>query len=55
MGSQSGRLSFSNEPLAGKRLSVRPIDLIVRSISTDAHLELSAHVVRYICLGSKIW
>jgi integrase/recombinase XerC len=36
--------------LKGKRLSTRAIDLIIRRIGADAHLDLSAHVLRHTCL-----
>ena len=38
----------------GKRLSARAIDLIVRRIGVDAHLELSAHVLRHTCLTNLV-
>jgi site-specific recombinase XerD len=38
----------------GKRLSARAIDLIVRCIGTDAHLELSAHILRHTCLTNLV-
>ena len=38
----------------GKRLSVRSIDLIIRRIGADAHLELSAHVLRHTCLTNLV-
>src|SRR5690242_6128340 len=49
------RFSQTTDPacflnLKGKRLSARSIDLIIRRIGTDAHLELSAHVLRHTCL-----
>jgi site-specific recombinase XerD len=42
--------------LAGKpaRLSPRAIDLIIRRIGADAHLELSAHVLRHTCLTNLV-
>src|SRR5204863_2200113 len=38
----------------GKRLSARAIDLIIRRIGVDAHLELSAHVLRHTCLTNLV-
>lgn len=38
----------------GKRLSARSIDLIIRRIGVDAHLELSAHVLRHTCLTNLV-
>lgn len=38
----------------GKWLSARAIDLIVRRIGVDAHLELSAHVLRHTCLTNLV-
>lgn len=38
----------------GKRLSARAIDLAVRRIGADAHLELSAHVLRHTCLTNLV-
>jgi integrase/recombinase XerC len=38
----------------GKRLSARSIDLIIRRIGADAHLELSAHVLRHTCLTNLV-
>jgi integrase/recombinase XerC len=38
----------------GKRLSARSIDLIIRHIGVDAHLELSAHVLRHTCLTNLV-
>jgi site-specific recombinase XerD len=38
----------------GKRLSPRAIDLIVRRTGADAHLELSAHVLRHTCLTNLV-
>lgn len=40
--------------LKGKRLSPRAIDLIIRRIGADAHLELSAHVLRHTCLTNLV-
>jgi site-specific recombinase XerD len=40
--------------LKGKRLSCRAIGLVLRQLETDAHLELSAHVLRYTCLTNLI-
>lgn len=40
--------------LKGKRLSARSIDLIIRRIGADAHLELSAHVLRHTCLTNLV-
>jgi site-specific recombinase XerD len=39
---------------SGKRLSARSIDLIIRRIGADAHLELSAHVLRHTCLTNLV-
>jgi site-specific recombinase XerD len=39
---------------SGKRLSARSIDLIIRRIGVDAHLELSAHVLRHTCLTNLV-
>lgn len=38
----------------GKRLSARAIDLAIRRIATDAHLELSAHILRHTCLTNLV-
>lgn len=38
----------------GKRLSARAIDLIVRRVGADAHLELSAHILRHTCLTNLV-
>lgn len=38
----------------GRRLSARAIDLIIRRIGVDAHLELSAHVLRHTCLTNLV-
>jgi site-specific recombinase XerD len=38
----------------GKRLSARAIDLIIRHIGADAHLDLSAHVLRHTCLTNLV-
>lgn len=38
----------------GQRLLVRPIDLLLRQIAQDAHLTLSAHVLRHTCLTNLI-
>jgi site-specific recombinase XerD len=56
---RSTRFSQTAEPafflnLKGKRLSARAIDLIVRRIGADAHLELSAHVLRHTCLTNLV-
>jgi site-specific recombinase XerD len=40
--------------LKGKRLSARSIDLIIRRTGTDAHLELSAHILRHTCLTNLV-
>src|SRR5213080_2845002 len=37
-----------------KRFSPRAIDLIIRRIGADAHLELSAHVLRHTCLTNLV-
>jgi site-specific recombinase XerD len=39
---------------SGKRLSARAIDLIIRHIGADAHLDLSAHVLRHTCLTNLV-
>ncbi|HEU5380044.1 MAG TPA: tyrosine-type recombinase/integrase [Ktedonobacteraceae bacterium] len=38
----------------GTRLTARAIDLVIRRIGTDAHLELSAHVLRHTCLTNLV-
>jgi site-specific recombinase XerD len=38
----------------GKRLSARSIDLIIRRIGADTHLELSAHILRHTCLTNLV-
>lgn len=38
----------------GTRLSARAIDLLIRRIGADAHLVLSAHVLRHTCLTSLV-
>lgn len=38
----------------GQRLSARAIDLIIRRIGAEAHLELSAHVLRHTCLTNLV-
>lgn len=38
----------------GKRLSARAIDLIIRRVGADAHLELSAHILRHTCLTNLV-
>ncbi len=53
------RFSQTSDPavflnLKGKRLSARSIDLIIRRIGADAHLELSAHVLRHTCLTNLV-
>jgi site-specific recombinase XerD len=40
--------------LKGKRLSPRAIDLIFLQMGTDAHLELSANVLRHTCLTNLV-
>jgi site-specific recombinase XerD len=40
--------------LKGRRLSARSIDLIVRRIGIEAHLELSTHVLRHTCLTNLV-
>lgn len=40
--------------LKGRRLSTRSIDLIIRRIGADAHLELSAHILRHTCLTNLV-
>jgi len=51
--SQTSESAFFLNP-KGKRLSARSIDLIVRRIGADAHLELSAHVLRHTCLTNLV-
>jgi site-specific recombinase XerD len=53
------RFPHASEPAlflnaSGKRLSPRAIDLIIRRIGADAHLDLSAHVLRHTCLTSLV-
>ncbi|OLB34133.1 MAG: hypothetical protein AUG45_14025 [Ktedonobacter sp. 13_1_20CM_3_54_15] len=50
---QSPEPAFFLNP-KGKRLSARSIDLIIRRIGVDAHLELSAHVLRHTCLTNLV-
>jgi site-specific recombinase XerD len=38
----------------GTHLSARAIDLVVRRIGVDAHLELSAHMLRHTCLTNLV-
>jgi site-specific recombinase XerD len=38
----------------GKRLSARAIDLVIRRIGTDAHLERSAQILRHTCLTNLV-
>ena len=38
----------------GKRLSARSIDLIIRRTGADAHLELSANILRHTCLTNLV-
>lgn len=38
----------------GKRLSARSLDLIIRRMGADAHLELSAHILRHACLTNLV-
>ncbi len=40
--------------LKGNRLSARAIDLIIRRIGADAHLEISAHILRHTCLTNLV-
>ena len=40
--------------LNGERLSPRAIDLTIRQMGTNAHLELSAHVFRHTCLTNLV-
>ncbi len=51
--SQTSESAFFLNP-KGKRLSARAIDLIIRHIGANAHLELSAHVLRHTCLTSLV-
>jgi integrase/recombinase XerC len=39
---------------SGKRLSARAIDQIIRRIGTDAHRELSSHVLHHTCLTNLV-
>lgn len=39
---------------SGTRLSARAIDLIVRRLGTNAHLDLFAHVLRHTCLTNLV-
>jgi len=53
------RLSQISDPAfflnaSGKRLSARAVDLIIRRLGVDAHLELSAHVLRHTCLTNLV-
>ncbi len=53
------RFPRTNDPAVflnpkGTRLSARAIDLVVRRIGVDAHLELSAHVLRHTCLTNLV-
>lgn len=53
------RFSQTSDPACflnpkGKRLSARAIDLIIRRIGIDAHLQLSAHVLRHTCLTNLV-
>lgn len=53
------RFSQTSDPAVflnpkGKRLSARSIDLIIRRIGADAHLELSAHILRHTCLTNLV-
>ncbi len=51
--SQTSEPAFFLNP-KGKRLSARAIDLTIRHIGADAHLELSAHVLRHTCLTNLV-
>lgn len=56
---RSKRFSQLSDPAVflnpqGKRLSARSIDLIIRRIGADAHLELSAHILRHTCLTNLV-
>jgi integrase/recombinase XerC len=51
--SQTSDLAFFLNA-SGKRLSARSIDLIIRRIGADAHLELSAHILRHTCLTNLV-
>ena len=53
------RFSQTSDPAfflnaSGKRLSARAVDLIIRRLGVDAHLELSAHVLRHTCLTNLV-
>jgi len=51
--SQTSDLAVFLNP-KGQRLSARSIDLIIRRIGADAHLELSAHILRHTCLTNLV-
>ncbi|HEU5382559.1 MAG TPA: tyrosine-type recombinase/integrase [Ktedonobacteraceae bacterium] len=56
---RSKRFSQTSDPAVflnpkGERLSARSIDLIIRHIGADARLELSAHILRHICLTNLV-
>jgi site-specific recombinase XerD len=51
--SQTSDPAFFLNP-QGRRLSARSIDLIIRRIGADAHLDLSAHVLRHTCLTTLV-
>jgi site-specific recombinase XerD len=53
------RFSQTSDPAfflnaSGKRLSARAVDMIIRRLGVDAHLELSAHVLRHTCLTNLV-
>lgn len=50
---QTAELAIFLNP-KGTRLSARAIDLAIRRIGADAHLELSAHVLRHTCLTNLV-
>ncbi|MDQ6783075.1 MAG: tyrosine-type recombinase/integrase [Actinomycetota bacterium] len=39
---------------AGARISARAVDLVLRRLATDAHLQLSAHTLRHTCVTNLI-
>jgi site-specific recombinase XerD len=56
---RSKRFSHNADPTfflnhKGVRLSARAIDLIVRRLGADAHLDISAHVLRHTCLTNLV-
>ena len=39
---------------AGARMSARAVDLVLRRLAADAHLELSAHTLRHTCVTNLV-